>query len=63
MHSKVMAWVAVDRAIKSAEQNSVSTGDMARWKAIRDEIHEEVCRKAFDRGTGQFRAVLWLEAA
>ena len=39
VHSKMMAWVAVDRAIKSAEQGWFS-GDIARWKTLRNTIHE-----------------------
>ena len=45
-HSKVMAWVAFDRVVKSAEQFGLS-GPVDRWRAIRDEIHEDVCRNAF----------------
>jgi GH15 family glucan-1,4-alpha-glucosidase len=46
-HSKVMCWVAFDRAVKSAEQFNLD-GPIDRWRAIRDEIHAEVCAKAFD---------------
>jgi GH15 family glucan-1,4-alpha-glucosidase len=46
-HSKVMAWVAFDRAVKSVEQFRVE-GPVERWRAIRDAIHAEVCEKAFD---------------
>jgi GH15 family glucan-1,4-alpha-glucosidase len=53
VHSKVMAWVAVDRAIKSAEQNWFA-GDTARWKALRERIHEEVCREGFDAELNSF---------
>ncbi|MGC1616576.1 MAG: glycoside hydrolase family 15 protein [Candidatus Acidiferrum sp.] len=53
VHSKVMAWVAVDRAIKSAEQGWFS-GDIARWKALRSTIHEQVCRQGFDAGLNSF---------
>ncbi|MGB2622383.1 MAG: glycoside hydrolase family 15 protein [Candidatus Acidiferrum sp.] len=53
VHSKVMAWVAVDRAIKSAEQNWFA-GDTARWKALRETIHEEVCREGFDAELNSF---------
>ncbi|MGH9741306.1 MAG: glycoside hydrolase family 15 protein, partial [Candidatus Acidiferrum sp.] len=47
VHSKVMAWVAVDRAIKSAEKGWFS-GDVAQWKALRNTIHDEVCKQGFD---------------
>jgi GH15 family glucan-1,4-alpha-glucosidase len=52
-HSKVMAWVAFDRAVRSAEEFG-REGPVDRWKAVRDEIHEEVCREAFDAGIGSF---------
>ena len=52
-HSKVMAWVAFDRAVKTVEQFGMK-GPIARWRAIRDAIHEEVCRSAFDPGIGAF---------
>jgi len=45
--SKVMAWVAMDRAIKAVEQHGLP-GDVAVWKATRDKIHAEVCEKAYD---------------
>ena len=45
-HSKVMAWVAFDRVVKSAEQFGLA-GPIDRWRAVRDEIHEDVCRNAF----------------
>jgi GH15 family glucan-1,4-alpha-glucosidase len=46
-HSKVMAWVAFDRAVKSAEQLGVD-GPIGRWRAFRHAIHEDVCRNGFD---------------
>ena len=53
VHSKMMAWVAVDRAIKSAEHGWFS-GDIARWKALRNTIHEQVCQQGFDAGLNSF---------
>jgi GH15 family glucan-1,4-alpha-glucosidase len=47
-HSKVMAWVAFDRAIKSAQQFGLK-GPLARWRALRDRIHRQVCRHAFNK--------------
>ena len=47
-HSKVMAWVAFDRAIKSAEQFHLQ-GPVDDWRRVRDEIHAQVCAQAFDR--------------
>ena len=52
-HSKMMAWVAVDRAVKSAERGWFS-GDIRRWKALRDEIHEQVCCDGFNAGLNAF---------
>jgi GH15 family glucan-1,4-alpha-glucosidase len=52
-HSKVMAWVAFDRAIKSAEQFRLD-GPVERWRAVRDAICEDVCRRGFDSELGSF---------
>ena len=52
-HSKVMAWVALDRAIKSAERHSLE-GPLDRWRQVRDTIHAEVCEKAFNQELGCF---------
>jgi GH15 family glucan-1,4-alpha-glucosidase len=52
VHSKVMAWVAVDRAVKAAEAGQPGDGD--RWRALRDEIHAEVCAQGFDADRGTF---------
>jgi GH15 family glucan-1,4-alpha-glucosidase len=52
-HSKVMAWVAFDRAIKSAEAFRLM-GPIDRWRDLRAEIHAEVCERAFNRGIGAF---------
>ena len=52
-YSKVMAWVAVDRAIKSAEDfRRDDTVD--QWRALRQRIHDEVCEKGFDRQLNAF---------
>jgi GH15 family glucan-1,4-alpha-glucosidase len=52
-HSKVMAWVAFDRAIKSAETFGLD-GPLDEWHMLRDEIFEEVCTKGFDPELGTF---------
>jgi GH15 family glucan-1,4-alpha-glucosidase len=44
--SKVMAWVAFDRAIQAVE-NMGYDGPAARWRAVRDEIHADVCARAY----------------
>src|SRR5690606_23504652 len=46
-HSKVMAWVAMDRAARAVEQYG-QRGDAAKWRSLRDEIHREVLAKAYD---------------
>ena len=59
-HSKVMAWVAFDRAVKAVQQLGVE-GPVERWTALRDRIHDEVCRNALRSGAEQLRAGLWIE--
>ncbi|MCS0637263.1 glycoside hydrolase family 15 protein [Streptomyces sp. LP05-1] len=48
VHSKVMAWVAADRAVRTLEADPSLPGDPARWRAMRDEVHREVCEKGYD---------------
>jgi len=52
-YSKVMAWVAFDRAIKSAEQFGLE-GPLKRWRQLAEEIHDQVCRQGFDEELGSF---------
>jgi GH15 family glucan-1,4-alpha-glucosidase len=52
-HSKVMAWVAFDRAVKTLEAAGTS-GPLERWQKLRAEIHEDVCRHAFDAKQNSF---------
>ena len=52
-HSKVMAWVAFDRAVKSC-QGAKMDGPVDHWKSLRSQIHAEVCRSAFDARRGAF---------
>ena len=52
-HSKVMAWVAMDRAVKAVEQFGVQA-PIDRWRVIRDSIHREVCTRGFDADKGYF---------
>jgi GH15 family glucan-1,4-alpha-glucosidase len=52
-HSKVMAWVAVDRAVKAVEKSGLD-GPVERWKALRKQIHSEVCSKGFDASRNTF---------
>ncbi len=53
VHSKMMAWVAVDRLIRSAEKGRFNT-DIPRWKKLREAIHEQVCRLGFDAELNSF---------
>jgi len=54
-YSKVMAWVAFDRAVKSHEAFGRGNHPRAdRWRALRAEIHEDVCRHGFDAALGSF---------
>lgn len=52
-HSKVMAWVAVDRAVRSIESFGLP-GPAASWRALRQRIHDDVCRNGFDPALGSF---------
>jgi GH15 family glucan-1,4-alpha-glucosidase len=52
-HSKVMAWVALDRAIKAVELMG-HEGPVDRWRAVRAELHDEVCREGYDSGRDSF---------
>jgi GH15 family glucan-1,4-alpha-glucosidase len=52
-YSKVMAWVAFDRAVKSAETFSLK-GEVDTWRRVRAEIHADVCKRGFDAGMGSF---------
>jgi GH15 family glucan-1,4-alpha-glucosidase len=52
-YSKVMAWVAFDRAIKGVEGFGLE-GPVERWRALRGRIHDDICRHAFDPTIGAF---------
>ncbi|HEY1265869.1 MAG TPA: glycoside hydrolase family 15 protein [Candidatus Binatia bacterium] len=52
-HSKVMAWVALDRAVKAVERCRVE-GPAGRWREVRDKIHAEVCARGFNPQFGSF---------
>jgi GH15 family glucan-1,4-alpha-glucosidase len=47
-HSKVMAWVALDRAVKAVEYFGFE-GDLKRWKRLRKKIHDEVCERGYNQ--------------
>jgi GH15 family glucan-1,4-alpha-glucosidase len=52
-HSKIMAWVAFDRAVRSVEEFGLE-GPADHWRAIRDTIHAEVCDRGFDASLNSF---------
>jgi GH15 family glucan-1,4-alpha-glucosidase len=52
-YSKVMAWVAMDRAIRAIENFGLK-GPLDRWKGVRATIHAEVCSRGFNRELGSF---------
>ncbi len=68
VHSKVMAWVAVDRAVERVEQDlaqpkargqiglaaKIPKSDLKRWREVRAAIHKEVCEKGFNRKLNSF---------
>jgi len=52
VYSKVMAWVAFDRAVRAVEAGA--SGPAGQWRAIRDQIHAEVLEKGYDDKRGAF---------
>jgi GH15 family glucan-1,4-alpha-glucosidase len=52
-HSKVMAWVAFDRAVRSIEDFGLE-GPLERWRDVRALIHDEVCQRGFDASQNAF---------
>jgi GH15 family glucan-1,4-alpha-glucosidase len=52
-HSKIMAWLAFDRAIRSAQEFGLD-GPVDHWRKICAAIHDDVCRRGFDRDLGTF---------
>jgi len=47
VHSKVMAWAGVDRAVQAVERFGLE-GPVEKWRALRQEIHDDVCAKGYD---------------
>ncbi|MDQ4006561.1 MAG: glycoside hydrolase family 15 protein [Actinomycetota bacterium] len=52
-HSKIMCWVAFDRAAAAVERYGVS-GPGQRWRAMADAVHREVCKQGYDEDRGAF---------
>jgi GH15 family glucan-1,4-alpha-glucosidase len=53
VHSKVMAWVALERALKQHERFD-GGGDVKRWRKNRDRLHKEICAKGFNKRLNSF---------
>lgn len=65
VHSKVMAWAGFDRAVTAVERHGLP-GPVRRWRALRDDIHAEVCANGYDphrRTFTQFYGSAGLDAA
>src|ERR671937_2276154 len=52
-HSKVMCWVAFDRAVRSVEEHGLE-GPVDQWRHLRDEIQADVCRRGYDPSIASF---------
>ncbi len=53
VHSKVMAWAGIDRAVRAVERHGLD-GPMERWRALREKIHDDVCEHGYDAARGTF---------
>ena len=53
VHSKVMAWVALSRAVEHHEKYD-GAGDVKRWRKNRDLLHKEICKKGFNKKLNSF---------
>jgi len=65
VHSRVLAWTGVDRGVKAVERHGLD-GPLGRWRALREEIHADVCRNGYDterRTFTQFYGSEGLDAA
>ncbi|MGY1584482.1 glycoside hydrolase family 15 protein [Streptomyces sp. MN13] len=54
VHSKVMVWVAFDRAVRALERYPQLDGDREAWRAMREEVHQEVCERGYDPARNTF---------
>jgi GH15 family glucan-1,4-alpha-glucosidase len=53
-HSKVMAWVAMDRLVKAARLRGQHGEQVEHWKALRERMHEEICERGYDARRNTF---------
>jgi GH15 family glucan-1,4-alpha-glucosidase len=61
VHSKVMAWAGVDRAVRTVEHHQLD-GPLDKWRALRDEIHSDVCANGYDSERNTFTQYYGSEA-
>ncbi|MFF2654769.1 glycoside hydrolase family 15 protein [Streptomyces sp. NPDC058045] len=54
VHSKIMAWVAADRAVRAMEAAPELKGDVNRWRRMREEVRQDVSTRGFDQDRGTF---------
>jgi GH15 family glucan-1,4-alpha-glucosidase len=52
-HSKLMAWVAADRAVKAVDEFGLG-GPVARWRDLRDRIRADILAHGYDERRGTF---------
>jgi GH15 family glucan-1,4-alpha-glucosidase len=60
--SRVMAWVALDRAVKTAELRRISDAPLEEWRRLREQVHATVCEQGFNAAKGCFVQTLGGEA-
>ncbi|HVW44798.1 MAG TPA: glycoside hydrolase family 15 protein [Amycolatopsis sp.] len=53
VHSKVMAWAGLDRAVRTVERHDLD-GPVEHWRGLRDEIHRDVCERGYDPDRNTF---------
>jgi GH15 family glucan-1,4-alpha-glucosidase len=54
VHSRVMAWAGFDRAVRACEEFGFVDEPVERWRAVRDQIHDDVCAHGFDPDRNTF---------
>jgi GH15 family glucan-1,4-alpha-glucosidase len=54
VYSKIMLWVAVDRALRLSEKRVFPCPQRQKWQAVRDEIYEDVMEKGYNKEMGCF---------
>jgi GH15 family glucan-1,4-alpha-glucosidase len=54
VHSRVMAWAGFDRAVRACEEGGLMDEPVERWRAVRDQIHDDVCTHGYDAERNTF---------